>query len=612
MSIKLANPSKLRSNDVIVDVPADSLPKIPVKSDVSIDEKVDSTKPLSQKESKLNDLKLYERYQKVKVNSQAETIDLKTRAEDLSKILVGAERVGYDKVKPYINGLNASDAKALRGVYQQNTGRDLLIDLNKLTMEDKFAAFKILAPERIKIQSEPQEKGIGINMNPPAKEVPFGSTIQYSLNLSNEIGAKKISHLVRGEHANIKESGQSFEAFFPETQDGKPENRLILFEVEYAGKPSEFYKYTQTAVSANSKAENELSKMPGVAPESDLYQQFIDLRIDEAKQLLTELKERKASVENEIQNGPTRTTDGSRNSSDVYSDLRKVNQQIEQLTAEITNLETSKTEMAKAFGDSVGKPIPLKAVLLAKENGQTIPLQLYAKYMGGGKWAIIDATNAAKPRSYIGEGMLPTDALNQAWGKFVNGTNDLPAGQIAVSKPKGLGITNENTAWNAQSAGKSTLKQFADGLGKGSLALAGLGIGALLIPGGQGIGVALLFGSGVTGGVSAAANMADRNNSGTLKADAETAFDMLGIVGGLASVGGISAFAGAGSKGLSILANGAKFHISKTRCFHANCPSYRARDKYRRRNFDFKLNSFCNGKGKQKRHEPGPKIICNS
>jgi hypothetical protein len=382
--------------------------------------------------------------------------------------------------------------------------------------------------------------------------------------LSNGQGTGTISHLVKGEYGNVRNAGGTFNADFPASADGQPYNRMILFEEQTAGQPSTFYKYTQRAVDAGVKSENELNKMLGTAPAGELYQKYIDLTLTDSKTLLADLEARKISLEAEIQNGPTRTVDGSRNSSDVYTELREVTRQIEQVKAEITNLETSKAEMAKVFGDAVGKPIPLQAVLVARENGQTIPLQLYAKNMGDGKWAIIDATNPAKPRSYVGEGILPTDALNAAWKNFTSSTNDLPAGQIAAVKPKGLGLTKENEPWNAQSAGKSTLKQFADGLGKGSMLTAGAGLVLLAVPGAEPLGAGLLLSAGVGGGVSSAANLADRINNGTFELESsETAFDMLGIIGGISSLGGLAAITGAGAKGLSIIAGGTKFNVQK-------------------------------------------------
>jgi hypothetical protein len=492
-------------------------------------------------------------------------IDFNKRADELSKIFTRGGFSSYKEISPYISDLSAGDVQKLKDVYQQRTGRKLLMDAsNWLPMEDKYDAFKILAPERIKTQDEPKTNGPGINMNPPAKEVPFGSTVQYSLNLDNEIGEREVSYLIEDGKTNVRKDGKTFEGYFPATENNEPNTRLVLFEVRYKGQPSEFYQYYQTAVNANLKAENELNKMLGPAPEVELYLTYLDNRIQETKDYLTQLEAQKASLEAELQNGPTRTTDGSRNSSDVYDDLRRVNQEIERVKAGLAELETSKAEFSKVFADSVGKPIPLQAVLVAGENGQTIPLQLYAKNLGGGKWAIVDVTNPAKPRTYTGQGLMANDALNEAWNNFISSTNDLPAGQIAVVKPKGLGITNENTPWNGASAGKSTLKQFADGLGKGSLLLAGVGVAALFVPGGQGVGVGLLLASGVGGGISSGANIADRINNGTFKLkDSETALDLLGIIGGLASAGGLAALTNAGSKGLSLLANGTKFNLQK-------------------------------------------------
>ena len=561
----------LKVNNFVKSLPPEDsvIKKTAVVSDSTVSTKVNSTQIPTRNADSLENQRLYgsQIKQKLVENYTNQTnIDFNQRTEALNKILTRGGFSSYQELAPYISDLTAADAKQLRTVYQQKTGRDLVLDVsNWLPLEGKYDAFKKIAPERIHNQPDAKSDGAGINMNPPTNEVAKGSTVEYTLNLDNEKGERTVRHLVREDGKTVVGQGDKFTGSY---ENADSDSYRVLFEVTYKGQPSEFYKYSQKVVEPNVKAENELNQLPGTSPDTELYQTYIETRIGEAKDFLSQLEAKKVSLEAEIQSGPTRTTDGSRNSSNVYDELRQVEKQIEQVKASLSELETSKVEMANVFSDSVGKPIPLKAVLTAKENGQSIPLQLYAKNLGGGKWAIIDATNSAKPRSYVGEGMLPTDALNQAWSKFVNGTNDLPAGQIAVDKPKGLGITGENTPWNAASQGQSTLKQFADGLGKGSLVLAGLGIGALLIPGGQGIGVALLLGSGVIGGISSGANAADRINNGTFKLNStETGLDLLGVVGGLASVGGIAALTGAGAKGLSVLANGAKFNLTRQGAF---------------------------------------------
>lgn len=501
--------------------------------------------------TKTTDFNIYGNYYKNKIanNFNQNKVDYELRTQKLNEIFSRRGFSSYKEIAPFISDLSKEEIAKLKEVYQQKTGRSLLMDAsNWLLMEDKLKTFRIIAPERIKTQTEPQETGAGINMNPPAKEVPIGSEVQFSLNLSNQAGNPKVKHLINGENGDIVKEGNSFKGYFPDDK-----TRLVLFEVRYDGQPSEFYEYRQAAVDANVKAENELSKLPGTAPEAEVYQQYLDLRIEEAKGLLEQLEAKRADLQRELQQG-------SRNSATIYTELRQVEKQIEQVKAGLAEFETAKTEMDKAFSDSVGKPIPLQAVLVARENGQSIPLQLYAKDLGGGKWAIVDMTNPAKPRSYVGEGILPADALNQAWKNFTTSTNDLPAGQIAVVKPQGLGFSGENRTWNAFNDGRSWSKWTADGLGKGSLILAGAGIVALLIPGGQGVGVGLLLASGVTGGISSGFNAADRINNGTFKfRDSETALDLLGVFGGLVSAGGLASLTKAGAKGISLLTQAGKF-----------------------------------------------------
>jgi hypothetical protein len=96
-------------------------------------------------------------------------VDLKKRADKLHKILSEAQTASYDNpkddksIKSQVADLSPAEAKTLRSIYQQDFKRDLLIDLNKLPMEDKFRAFEKLAPEQIKPKTEANAGGIGIN-----------------------------------------------------------------------------------------------------------------------------------------------------------------------------------------------------------------------------------------------------------------------------------------------------------------------------------------------------------------------------------------------------------------------------------------------------------------
>lgn len=479
--------------------------------------------------------------------------DLSQRANKLSELFTGGGKRTYESVAPHIQGLSADDNKKLIEVYSQKTGRDLRRDAaNYLLMEDRFKAFRILAPERIYAQTEPQApgtSGIGIKMDPPTKEVLQGAQIRYTLNPPLVVGKERISHLERDEYTNLEKEGASFVADYREEK-----NYQVTFEVRSAdnsGLP-EFYIYRISVKNAESKTLSELGNLPGTAPDSELYVAYLDGQIVRTKQSIADLEARRDTLYGNIRNGVG-------NSADNYTQVRGIEEQLETLKNSLPEMETARAEVSNALSNSVGKPIPLKAVLVARENGQAIPLQLYAKDLGGGKWAIVDVTNPTKPRTWTSEGMLPTDALNQAWNNFVNGTNDLPPGQIAAVKPQGLGLTNENVVWNSPSSGQSTLKQWSNGLGVGSLVLGGLGIASIFGPGTQSATVPLLLASGVLGGASAGTNTADRLNNGTFQwKSTETALDMLGVVGGVASLGGIGAMTNAGR---TVIANGAKYTV---------------------------------------------------
>lgn len=502
------------------------------------------------------------------------TPDLDARADNLKQLFEsGINKTTYQTVAPQITGLSQTDAKKLQLIYQQKTGRNLLSDLaNHLFMADRLKAFDAIAPERIHNQvlpnsADPAAGGV-IQMDPPTDSVMWNTDVKYNLKLNGIGGNQKVSHLLQDTDSGvyIEREGSSFSTVYPEPEnaDGKKsETYRAVFEVRYGNEPPEFYTYRQIVKEPTDKALGELLKLPGTAPDSELLLAYMDGKIEQTKNLLADLETKKQDLLSDIQNNVG-------NSSDKHDQLRTVEKQIAELRNILPELETARANTGNALSGAIGKPIPLQAVLVARENGQSIPLQLYAKNLGGGKWAIVDVTNPAKPRTWEGEGILPADALNAAWKKFVNGSNDLPAGQIAALQPKNLGF-QAGKVWNDASAGQSTLKQWSNGLGIGSLILGGLGVAALFGPGTQGAAVPLLLASGILGGGSAGLNIADRVGNGTFQLNSsETALDMLGIVGGIASLGGVASLTGAGR---TVFAGGAKFTVqnlgSSTRIMQA-------------------------------------------
>ena len=490
--------------------------------------------------------------------------DLETRADNLGQIFEsGVIKTTYQNIAPHIEGLSQADAKKLQIIYQQKTGRNLLSDIaNHLFLEDRIRAFESIAPERIHRQILPDAKnanGEGIVMNPPTDSVMWETEVNYDLRLNSIGDERKIKYLLQDTETGnyIEKEGGTFSTVFPEPQsstDGeKSKTYRVVFEVRYGNQPPEFYTYRQLVQEPKEKALGELLKLSGTAPDSELFLAYMDGQIERTKNLIGELETTRQNLLADIRNNVG-------NSSDKYDQLRKVEKQITELKNILPELEVARANTGNALSGSVGKPIPLQAVLVARENGQSIPLQLYAKNLGGGKWAIVDVTNPAKPRIWEGEGILPADALRQAWQKFVNGSNDLPAGQIAAIAPKNLGF-QEGKIWNDASRGQSTLKQWSNGLGIGSLILGGLGLAATFGPGTQGAAVPLLLASGILGGGSAGLNVADRLDNGTFKWNSgETALDLLGIVGGIASLGGVASLTNAGR---TIFANGAKYTVQR-------------------------------------------------
>lgn len=177
----------------------------------------------------------------------AKNTDLEQRADKLAKVFAGGGKRTFESVKPLVGGLSTADAKELRQIYQQQTGRDILRDAtNYLFMEDRLRAFQVLAPERIHEQAEPQAAGSGgngIKMNPPGKEVLEGAQVEYTLDLSGEIGGNRaVKHLIRRDNADVEESGANFTADYRPDEFQKDKTYLIAFEVRYNDGLPEFYR----------------------------------------------------------------------------------------------------------------------------------------------------------------------------------------------------------------------------------------------------------------------------------------------------------------------------------------------------------------------------------
>lgn len=440
----------------------------------------------------------------------------------------------YADIAAELNGLGPQDALRLREIYQQKYspqrgGRDLLNDvaLEIRELQDRVRAFRILAPERVHPQDVPlaeREHFAGIIADPPLAELISGASVKYTFNEGDYIRAPNsepfIRYLVQGPDGVETRAGYTFDG-----QYDKPGVYRVTFEVIHRGQPPEYYTLRQVVREPAEKAREVLLNMPGTTIDPELFLLGIDSQIQVAEQNLSQLQTRVG----ELRARP-------------YSPQWEINQ----LDSQIRNLEDALSQLrqikqeapGKIFGGAAGPAVPLQAALVPVERQQPIPLQLYAKPLGGNRWAIVDMTSPANARVYEGQaGATSEDGLRSAWREFVS-ANNLPAGQVAALPPAGMSFPAQEV-WNDRSAGRSGFQQWASNLGWGSLALAALGVVAAIVPGLEGFAPPLFIAAGAAGAGAGGLNIYDRVHYGNFQWNsAETALDMLSIVGGIAGAGG--------------------------------------------------------------------------
>jgi hypothetical protein len=441
----------------------------------------------------------------------------------------------YADIAAELNGLSPQDALQLRQIYQQKYsaqrgGRDLLSDvaLEINELQDRLRAFRILAPENVKSQTEPQQslfdQTAGIVTDPPFPELVTGSSVKYTFNEGATIGPPDSSpfvrYLVQGPNGVETRTGYTFDG-----QYNKPGVYRVTFEVTYRGRPPRYYTLRQVVRDPAEKAREVLLNMPGTTVDPELFLHGVDAQIQVAEQNLNQLRTRV---------GELRARDYS-----PQWEINKLDSQIRNLEDALSQLRQIKQDApAKLFGGATGPVIPLQAALVPTERPQPVPLQLYAKPLGGNRWAIVDMTSPANARVFEGQaGATSEDGLRSAWREFVS-ANNLPAGQVAALPPAGMNFPAQEV-WNDRSEGRSGFQQWASNLGWGSLALAAAGVVALLVPGLEEFAPPLFIAAGAAGAGSGGLNIYDRVNYGNFRWNsAETALDLLSIVGGVAGAGG--------------------------------------------------------------------------
>ena len=443
----------------------------------------------------------------------------------------------YADIAAELNGLSAQDALQLRQIYQQKYsaqrgGRDLLADIaievNEL--QDRLRAFQILAPERVHPQMHPQSgrnSSAGIIADPPLDELVTGSTVKYTFSEGDSIKAPNsgpfVRYLMQGPGGRVDTlNGYSFDGHYD-----KPGVYRVTFEVSYRGQPPQYYTLKQIVREPADKAREALLSLPGTTVDPQLFLHGIDAQIAVAEQSLQQLQTRV---------GELRARDFF---AQPQQEIERLDTQIRQIEDALSQLRQIKQDApGKIFGGATGPVIPLQAALVPTERPQPIPLQLYAKPIGANRWAIVDMTSPVNARVYEGAaGATSEEGLRNAWNEFV-GANNLPAGQVAALPPSGMNFPAQEV-WNSRSEGQSGFQRWASNLGWGSLALAAAGVIAALVPGLEEFAPPLFIAAGAAGATSGGLNIYDRVHYGNFQWNsAETALDMLSIVGGLAGAGG--------------------------------------------------------------------------
>jgi len=447
----------------------------------------------------------------------------------------------YSEIAGDLQGLSPADAAALKQIYAERfspkrDGRDLLTDITRELGDsyDRYRALSILSPQSVHPQFYPAtERGQNprILMDPPADELATGSNITYRFDPGSYIASGpprvrvfSVNDPAAVRNGSIDETSGVREGFEGSFTAAVPGRHTIVFEVQWGDQPPQYYTYNQVVRTPEDLARANLLKMPGAATDPELYLNLVDQQIAATDARI-----------NELRGGATPTREGE------LGDLEKLRDQLRETKDEVPS---------KLFDGAIARPIPLQAVLIAKENSQPIPLQLYAKPLANNRWAIVDITNPTDSRIYEGSGNTPEDAIRSAWSEFIS-ANNLPAGQIAATPPR-IPPGYERPAgfpesfnfgsqeiWNQSSDGQSGFKEWANGLGWFSIAAAVVGVGLLFVPGGQPFALGAFAVAGASGAVSGGLNIYDRAHYGNFEWwSLETGLDLLSIVGGVASAGG--------------------------------------------------------------------------
>lgn len=487
--------------------------------------------------------------------------DVRTAEAELRALETEIARLGDND--PLIDArVRERDALATRLTEFRSAAAELLPALDGA--HERYLATRIATPERITPTLLPGVTGtrtIGISTDTGQPVLPRGAEVSYSLEIPPYIAAESPTvrafaindpaAVSRGEVPPVVELGEGGRIDARAAAIG---THQIVYEVRFGDGPPEYYTYAQEVAAPETVAARALDALEGAPPQPSLLAIGLDRRIEMGEEHLAALRADPRADDDEIAFTER-----------ALEELREARENIPARLAE----------------DAIAEAVPIRSVLIAGDNGAVVPLQLYARPMENGRWAIVDVTDPSDIRVYEGdEADDPAAGLDSAWDDFI-ANNDLPGGRIAASRPVvGGGYENERIAtalealpnddgWHRDSDGRSGFQAWRDNLGIASIALAGLGVVALAaapFTGGTTAAAApWLFGAaGVTGAASAGFNVADRVRHGEFEwRDTETALDMIGIVGGFTAVGSSALTIARRGTTTVIAANGARVSVSE-------------------------------------------------
>jgi hypothetical protein len=142
---------------------------------------------------------------------------------------------------------------------------------------------------------------------------------------------------------------------------------------------------------------------------------------------------------------------------------------------------------------------------------------------------LVDVTPGVPRREYRGADF---DSLLKDFGSG----NAYPVGQVVLRVPQNtFGIKQQD--WRIRTEGASVARRLSTGWGWASLGLAGLGVLAAIVPGGQPLAPAFFMAAATVGAASAAASLYDRAHEAH-PSNASVAIDIAQLAGSLFGMAG--------------------------------------------------------------------------